>query len=232
MKNKEQASQGITGSRGKKSMQFTKPTVEKLGEEFFLVAYDIFNLSAVPIRKFSMEEIEELPVIISWKGPRIRFETDPEKCFELLVEILADMNLMQDPNYRSFPLGESFHSKCFVFAKARLKLSQSNHEIYSHRILQNLHLHFSAKFADDLSGSVYKHIIAHRGTFHTQMSVSGSATGTGKSLMQTVMMYTFYGEIKPSTTSLTEASFYAKMEEGDIFGKLIILTDIATLGPS
>ena len=81
-------------------------------------------------------------------------------------------------------------------------------------------LHFSAKFADDLSGSVYKHIIAHRGTLHTQMSASGPATGTGKSLFQTIMMYIFFGEIKPSTTSLTEASFYAKMEEGDIFGKL------------
>ena len=85
----------------------------------------------------------------------------------------------------------------------------------------------SAKFADDLSGSIYKHIIAHRGTYHTQMSASGPATGTGKSLMQTMMMYIFYGEMQPSTTSLTEASFYAKLEEGDIFGKPIIFTDIA-----
>ena len=108
MKNKEQASQGLTGSRGKRSMHFTKPTVEKLGDEFFLVACDVFNLSAAPIRKLSIEEIDELPVIISWKGPKISYETDPKKCFELLVEILADMNLMQDPAYRSFPLGESW----------------------------------------------------------------------------------------------------------------------------
>ena len=51
------------------------------------------------------------------------------------------------------------------------------------------------------------------------MSVSGPATSTGKSLMQTICMLILNGEIQPTTTSLTEAQFYEMLDEGNIYGK-------------
>ena len=82
---------------------------------------------------------------------------------------------------------------------------------------------FLAVIVAHLVGQLYKHIIAKQGQFSTQMSVSGSSYTTGKSLMQTVGMLMFYGEEQPTTTTLTEATFYDMIEEGNIYGKLCLL---------
>jgi hypothetical protein len=102
-----QGSQGAGGSqafRSKKTMHFTKPSVEQLQGNYFLIAYDVFIISGKP-RKLTPEEILELPVIISWKGPSFSFDTDEKMCFELLSKIIFDMNQMQDRRYTSFPMG-------------------------------------------------------------------------------------------------------------------------------
>ena len=79
-----------------------------------------------------------------------------------------------------------------------------------------------AVFVAHLSGQLYKHIIKIQGTFSTQMSVSGPSSSTGKSLMQTVNMLIFYGEVQPSTTNATESTFYETLHDGKpVFGKLI-----------
>ena len=65
-----------------------------------------------------------------------------------------------------------------------------------------------------LSGQLYTQIFDKQAQFSTQMSVSGAAAGTGKSLMQTVGMLMFYGETQPTTTTMTEATFYDLIEEG------------------
>ena len=111
---REQESQGIAGTegsrnRGKRTMHFYKPTVEKFEEgedaKYYLVAGEVFSLTG-ELRQLTDEEIADLPVIISWKGPNLNFEMDEKECFRLLSEIIFDMNEMQDPRFVSFPVGE------------------------------------------------------------------------------------------------------------------------------
>ena len=98
----------------KKTKHFYKPTVERFPDKddptksnFYLIAGDVFLVSG-EVKKLSQDDIKELPITISWKGPLFSFETDEAKCFELLTKIIYDMNLMQDPRFVSFPLGR-FH---------------------------------------------------------------------------------------------------------------------------
>ena len=85
----------------------------------------------------------------------------------------------------------------------------------------------SAVFVAHLSGHLYKHIIKIQGTFSSQMSVPGSSSSTGKSLMQTVNMLIFYGEPQPSTTNATESTFYETLHDGTpFFGKFLLHTYI------
>ena len=120
---KIQASQGSLGSAGasnfrsKKTIHYTRPTVENFGEEdnpvYYLVACEVFLLTG-DLLKLTPEEIEELPVIISWKGPTLSFNTDKEECFKLLTEIVSNFNMMQptDSEFKSFILG-MFHPCIF-----------------------------------------------------------------------------------------------------------------------
>ena len=80
-------------------------------------------------------------------------------------------------------------------------------------------LNFVAAIVAQLAGQLYRPIKSQQGHFSTQMSVSGAASSTGKSLFQTVGQHMFYGEEQPSTTSITEATMYDMLEEGNIFGK-------------
>ena len=71
-----------------------------------------------------------------------------------------------------------------------------------------------------MAGQLYSHIIDKQAQFSTQMSVSGTSASTGKSLMQTVGMLMFYGEVQPTTTTITEATFFDMIEVGNIYGNL------------
>lgn len=77
----------------------------------------------------------------------------------------------------------------------------------------------SAVIVAHLAGQLYRPIIDMQGAFSTQMSVSGPASGTGKSLFQTAGMNMFHGEPQPTTTSMTEATFYETLSEETLFGK-------------
>ena len=79
-----------------------------------MIAVDVFLISG-DARKLDRQEVDELPVVISWKGPKYCFETDKKECFELLVKIISDMNSMQNPKFVSFPLGKHFISQKNVF---------------------------------------------------------------------------------------------------------------------
>ena len=53
-----------------------------------------------------------------------------------------------------------------------------------------------------------------------QMNISGEATGTGKSLFQTLWMRVFKGENKITLTSISEASAFEMLAAGEnIYGK-------------
>ena len=51
------------------------------------------------------------------------------------------------------------------------------------------------------------------------MAVSGEATGTGKSLMQSLWMIVFKGEVKTTISSITEAQAFEMLASGEnIYG--------------
>ena len=70
-----------------------------------------------------------------------------------------------------------------------------------------------------MMGQFYPFIIKKHGNFSTQMSISGSASGTGKSLIQSSCMLMFTGEEQSTMASLSEATFYNMLSEGNIYGK-------------
>ena len=109
----DQVADGVIGStsllRGKKTLHFYKPTVERFGNgddsKYYLIACEIFCLTG-ELKKLTSEEMDNLPVIISWKGPRLNFSTDEKECFKLITDIIFDFNQMQDQEFVSFPVGK------------------------------------------------------------------------------------------------------------------------------
>ena len=99
-----QRSQGGQVPKQKKAIQFYKPTVEEIDGSYYLIGSSIFKLGGAP-RKLTQEDIQQLPVIISWRGPECDFYTDSKECIRLLCQIIEDMNMMQNPTYVDFPLG-------------------------------------------------------------------------------------------------------------------------------
>ena len=80
---------------------------------------------------------------------------------------------------------------------------------------------FSASFAAHLTGEMYQAVVKSHGNFSTTCSVSGDATGTGKSLIQSTFMATFRGDDASNVGSITEAMIYEMLSEGqNIYGKL------------
>ena len=99
----------VTGTqriRPKRVVQYHRPTVEEFNGAYFLISSETWILGDAP-RELTPEEIRELPVTISWKGPECHFQSDKMECFSLLCQIISDMNLMQNEKFVSFPLGIS-----------------------------------------------------------------------------------------------------------------------------
>ena len=92
--------------------------------------YDFLKAQCGNPRKLSSEEVEDLPVIISWRGDKCSFETDEKECIELLASIISDMNSMQD-DFISFPLG--MYISC-LYANETNKYGISYSEGQSHQI--------------------------------------------------------------------------------------------------
>jgi hypothetical protein len=99
-----QRSQGGQVPKPKKTKQFYKTTVEEIDGSYYLIGSSIFKLGGNP-SKLTQEDIQELPLIISWRGPMCEFITDEKECIRLFCQIIEDMNNMQNPTYVDFPLG-------------------------------------------------------------------------------------------------------------------------------
>jgi len=177
---RSRAAEGNTsGGLMKKTKQFRKPTLVEFDDKMYLVADSVFILG-LPVIKLTPEEVDSLPVIISWIGPKYEFKTDPEAGFRLLVEIIDDFNSLQNPKFKSAPLA-----------------------IYTFFMI----------------GKFYPFIIQRRGNCSLEMSISGDATGTGKSLWQCICQNMLEGEQKSSVSSITDSSMYETLSEGPIFVK-------------
>ena len=97
---------GAPRHKPKKAVQYFKPTVEEFLGKFFLISSEVWSLGGEGPRQLTPDEIQELPVIISWKGPECFFRSDIKECISLLCQIIGDMNLMQNHKFVSFPLGK------------------------------------------------------------------------------------------------------------------------------
>ena len=92
----------------KKTKQYTKPTIEEIDGQFFLIADEIYLLSEHPT-KLCPDQVNELPFNIAWNGPRLSFKVDPKECYRLLFELISDMNAMQkNKKYLGFCIGTNF----------------------------------------------------------------------------------------------------------------------------
>ena len=70
-----------------------------------------------------------------------------------------------------------------------------------------------------LAGELYVQIIEAQSNYSLQMNVSGEATGTGKSLMQSTWMRVFKGEEQGTVTSITQAQAFDRLSSGfNIYG--------------
>ena len=105
----------------KKILELSSPSIQQIDGKFYWIAgaEEVHLLNhertvgsgASYARKLGTEEIAELPIELVYVGPdTIGFINDEEKAFTNLVGILERMNLMQDPKFVSFPLGNAvFH---------------------------------------------------------------------------------------------------------------------------
>ena len=75
-----------------------------------------------------------------------------------------------------------------------------------------------------MSGEFYKFLIEDGRNFSTQMVLSGDATGTGKSLLQSVMVRALKGCDKSPTKSCSESEAFWILSRGEnIYGEFKIL---------
>ena len=104
----------------KQVFEFSKPTIEELDGKFYFFAgpaeihllnhkkneaMDFYSI------KLTQEEIDDLPVEPLYVGTECSevFLNDEKKALQLLLKIVANMNLMQDPKFYSFPLGMHYN---------------------------------------------------------------------------------------------------------------------------
>ena len=94
----------------KQYKKFSTPTVAKFGDQYYLVASDIFNLSDGGV-KLTEEDINALPAIICYLGQDFKYSDNEREAYSLLMKIISNINKMQDSTeYQSFPLGEACYS--------------------------------------------------------------------------------------------------------------------------
>ena len=77
-------------------------------EQMFILNHEKTKNGDSYARKLGVEEILCLPVDIVYvgnEGPH--YLDDEEEAFTRLVKIIENMNMMQDPDFVSFPLGDT-----------------------------------------------------------------------------------------------------------------------------
>ena len=102
-------------SNRKKILEIVSPSIQIVGDKYYWIAgtEEVHLLDHERAagggyaRKLEKEEISQLPVEVVYVGPDSNgFVDDEEKAFANLVAIIAKMNLMQDQQFVSFPLGK------------------------------------------------------------------------------------------------------------------------------
>ena len=106
----------VSSDPNRRVLELSKPSIQLIDNTYFWIAgaEEIFALNHMkddPVdvyaKKLSVEEIQNLPFDIVYEGEEISYLDDEEEAFSKLVKIIENMNLMQDKDFVSFPLGIS-----------------------------------------------------------------------------------------------------------------------------
>ena len=96
--------------------EYTRPQMDQLGDHIYLIANRVFLLNCICMgpsddhipyaRELTPEEVQKLPVNISYIGPELEFECDEAAFARLYTDIIRDCNVMQSREFVSAPVGE------------------------------------------------------------------------------------------------------------------------------
>lgn len=171
----------------KPRLELQKPSIEKLGDNFYWIAgaEEVHLLNAKRsdsldfyAHKLTAEELEELPVEVIYVGiEKFAFLDDEKTALDMLLKIIMKMNLMQSPEFYSFPL---------------------------------------ASFCAHLSASLYKVLVEAHRSFSTTVVLSGTGNTprTGKSLMTSMWQLALQGCWPKQLIKLTEATIFEELDKG------------------
>ena len=121
--------ENYTSEARKPILEVTKPSVHKISfktpgllavHKFYFISGDtevyLLNLERGEDKPYSqkltVDEISDLPVEPVYVGPQSPiYSTEEKAAIELLLKIIGKMNVMQDPEFLSFPLGTTAYKK-------------------------------------------------------------------------------------------------------------------------
>ena len=95
------------------------------GTDIYLINHDISEGMASFAKVLTQEEISLLPIEIVYTGPHQDFNTDEEEAFRLVARVIELMNMMQDPEWHSYPLG-TYNSLNYYCCHTWPQLTNSN----------------------------------------------------------------------------------------------------------
>ena len=112
----------------KETLELSSPSIKLIGDKYYWIAgaEEVHLLNhkrsigdkTKYSKKLSKEKISELPVDLIYLGSDTTvFINDEEEAFTKLVGIIYKMNLMQDPQFVSFPLGKLPYTFDVVLSK-------------------------------------------------------------------------------------------------------------------
>ena len=95
---------GAGGRDLRPAMEYLRPTVEKHGGRWYFFCSDVFDLSN-EARKLTPDDLEQLPIRVTYTGEAYEFKTDLREAYILLMRIFRIGNMMQDRENYSWLLG-------------------------------------------------------------------------------------------------------------------------------
>ena len=84
--------------------EYAKPTIEKLGTRYYLIASEVYDLTRWG-QKLDDQELKDLPIRHSYIGKEVYYKYEKKEAFAILMRIISNANKLQDPEYLSFILG-------------------------------------------------------------------------------------------------------------------------------
>ena len=95
---------GPAGRDNRPYREYSRPTIEKMGDRHYLFASDVFDLTGGG-KKLTEDELKEIPIRPTYTGEEFEYKTEEKEAFELLLGIISNGNKMQNEEFFSYPLG-------------------------------------------------------------------------------------------------------------------------------